>query len=110
MVNKNGPEIAPPNTFTDDWDWRYQLTAEDMIDAVDSEVVWYKSTCLDNRAMSVPQIDPESHNDKLIRSVEALVGFRIYEDEGHKVDDDGRKFTGWSNKYDDWVTVTSPTI
>lgn len=42
---------------------------------------------------------------------EAYVGFRVYsEEEGHKWDDDGRKYIGWSNKYDEWVTVTSPTI
>lgn len=42
---------------------------------------------------------------------EVYVGFRIYdEEEGHKVDDDGRKYQGWSNRYDEWVTVTSPTI
>lgn len=43
---------------------------------------------------------------------EAYVAFRYYdEEEGHKIDDiDGRKFIGWSNKYDEWQTVTSPTI
>ena len=40
---------------------------------------------------------------------EIYVGYRIYdEDEGHKTDDDGRKFIGWSNRYDDWVTCSSP--
>ena len=42
--------------------------------------------------------------------MEAYIGFRIYEKEGHKTDEDGRPYTGWSNKYDEWVSVTSPTI
>lgn len=33
---------------------------------------------------------------------EVFVAFRIYdEEEGHKEDNDGRKYVGWSNKYDE---------
>jgi hypothetical protein len=40
-----------------------------------------------------------------------LVGFRVYdEDEGHKVDDEGRKFVGWSNRYDEWRSLTCVTV
>ena len=39
------------------------------------------------------------------------VAYRYYDDvEGHKWDDDGKKFVGWSNKYDEWISCTSPTI
>lgn len=42
---------------------------------------------------------------------EAYVGFRVYDDEeGHKVDDEGRRFVGWSNRYDEWKSITCPTV
>lgn len=77
---------------------------------MDSEATWYKSTCFSTRMQTTTQIDPDSHEDKPIKSHEVYIGFRIYEEEGHKVDDDGKKYTGWSSKYDEWITVTSPTI
>lgn len=38
--------IAPPKTYTNDWDWRYQLEQGDIVDCMDNERDWYKSTIL----------------------------------------------------------------
>lgn len=71
----------------------------DEIDCIDSESIWYRSTVLDTRNLKDGEVK------------EAYVGFRVYHEEGHKTDDDGhRKFTGWSNKYDEWRSVTCPTL
>ena len=40
------------------------------------------------------------------------IGFRIYRDEGKKIrfDENGRKYDGWSSKYDEDIPVFSPRI
>ena len=76
-----------------------------MIDCLDTEALWYRSTVLDTREErneSEPEIPPVK---------EAFVAYRVYEEEGHKTDErDGRKFTGWSHKYDAWLNVNSSSI
>lgn len=105
-LDRVSQEIAFPGKFADDFDWRYKIQVNDTFDCLDSEGVWYKSTCLDART-----VNAYSHNEnKAIEIQEIYVGFRVYEEEGHKIDDDGRKYTGWSNKYDEWMTRTSPTV
>ena len=42
--------------------------------------------------------------------MEIYVAFRTYDDEGSKQDEDGRKFFGWSDKYDSWLAVTEPQV
>ena len=75
----------------------------DELDSLDSESVWYKSTCLEVKTK-------ETNDNRQLK--EMYVGYRVYdEEEGHKVDEnDGRKYVGWSNRYDEWVSVTSPTV
>jgi hypothetical protein len=56
-------------------------------------------------------VRPENQESLELPCKEAYVAYRVYDDEeGHKVDDDGRKYIGWSNKYDVWTTVSSPII
>lgn len=38
------------------------------------------------------------------------VGFMMYHPEGNKEDDDGRKFFGWSDKFDETISAYSPRI
>lgn len=102
-LTRLSPEVAFPNTFTDDFDWRYQITADDIVDSLDSEAIWYKSTILNEKF--------ESFLGEQKECKQVYVAYRFYnDDEGHKVDDDGRRYVGWSNKYDEWITVTSPQI
>ena len=95
------PWYAPKETYTNDWDWRLQLEQGDIVDCMDNEKDWYKSTILQTRWTK----NPDGEDVK-----EALVAFRIYDDEGSKVDEDNRRFFGWSEKYDDWIPVTSILI
>ena len=39
-----------------------------------------------------------------------FTAYRIYDENGDKFDSEGRKFKGWSSKYDEWLTVTNPRI
>ena len=80
-----------------------------LVDSIDSEGVWYRSTVLDLR--ETPLDDSEMPNAPPIK--EALIAYRYYsEEEGHKNDEEknGAKFVGWSSKYDEWIPVTSPKI
>ena len=42
--------------------------------------------------------------------LEAHVGFRIYNENGKKADAQGRKFDGWSEKYDETIPIYSPRV
>lgn len=63
--------------------------------------MWYKSTILATRWV-------KNRDDEDIK--EAKVAFRIYDEEGSKLDDDDRTFFGWSEKYDEWIPVTSMLV
>ena len=95
--------------FTDDFDWRYELKPGELIDSLDGESIWYKSTCLDIREYNQPPLINEPDAPMRVLK-EAYIAYRYYDDvEGHKQDEEG-KYVGWSNKYDEWISVSSPTI
>lgn len=39
-----------------------------------------------------------------------LVGFRLYSPDGPKTDEEGKKFDGWSARFDEWISLWSPKI
>jgi len=39
-----------------------------------------------------------------------IIGFRRYDEEGDREDDEGRSYYGMSQKYDDWFVVTDPRL
>lgn len=101
MVARDSLELARPATFTSDFEWRWRLDEGDLVDCIDSEGTWYISTILAVR-------DVGEAGSKVR---EAYIGYRYYDPEGHKVDDDTKqKYVGWSNKYDIWLPVVSPQI
>ena len=89
--------IAPLSTFTKDWDWRYKLEVGDTIDCMDEEKEWYKSTVLAKRLITNTDGDVVP---------EIQVGFRTFDPEGSKTDEDGRTYFGWSERFDAWHGVT----
>lgn len=49
--------IAPPGTFTQDFEWRYSLKVGDMVDCIDSVGTWYRSTVL--KVKEAPQVSDD---------------------------------------------------
>ena len=67
--------------------------------------MWYRSTVLETRLI---KSDPDSVEAP---NLDVYVGYRVYEEEGHKTDErDGRKFTGWSHRYDSWIPANSSFV
>lgn len=111
-------EIAPPGLYTDDYQWRYELKEGDLIDCMDTEGTWYRSTILETRETQLvvnnPKYTPNDSNElpQINQTFkEVYVAYRFYcEEEGHKTDEEGKKYVGWSNKYDTWLPVTIPIV
>ena len=38
------------------------------------------------------------------------VGFRLYREDSNKLDDEGKKYEGWSERFDEWVPRWSPKV
>ncbi len=66
----------------------------DHVDIFDTRGFWYLGTVLDRRVDS-----PEA--------VSLYVGFRVYLESGRKVDLKGRKYEGWTEQNDEWISVHS---
>jgi hypothetical protein len=47
IATRQGLDIAPIGTFTNDFDWRYKLEEGDMVDCMDGQGIWYRSTILE---------------------------------------------------------------
>ena len=47
--NDLSSDIAKPGTFTDDLAWRQDLKVDDLIDCIDTEGTWYRSSVLETR-------------------------------------------------------------
>lgn len=93
---------APVGTYTSDYDWRQNAQGGEFIDAVDAEMDWYKSFVL---AVRETEVEGE---DKPVKEV--LVAYRNHTEDGHRQEKDGRRFDGWSSKYDEWRDAADPRI
>lgn len=94
-VSRDSNEIAPLLSRSSKQDqWKEVLKPGSLVDCLDTYSRWYNGTILDVRS-----------NASGI--VEFFVAFRVYTLNGDKQDDDGRLFTGWSSKYDEWIPKTS---
>lgn len=93
-------EIAPFESKTKElFEWKKSVSVNMTVDAHD-KTVWNKSTILDIKEQMVA---PE-RTAKL-----ALIGYRVYCENGSKNDDKGT-FEGWSNRFDEWISIYSPRI
>ena len=98
----NDKDIAPLGTFTDDFEWRFNLKEGDLVNAMDKEKCWYKSTILRTRQTANPE-------GEIIHEV--FIGYRTFDEQGNKIDEETKKrYFGWSEKYDIWMAVTDPLI
>ena len=74
--------FQPYGSMTDDHDWRKEIKQGDEIDFLDNSKTWYLTTVLGR--------------DKDI----VKIGLRVYRENGNSIDEEGKKFFGWSSKFD----------
>lgn len=93
-------EIAQYESKTKEaFEWKASIKANDCIDAKDN-TVWNKSTILE----ITDQVIAPGRTVKM-----ATVGFRVYCQGGSKSDEKGT-FEGWSNRFDEKISIYSPRI
>ena len=95
------PELNRYDTQSKDEDWRQDLNVGDIIDSHDGSKVWYASTIISKQV--VHETDDNSYT-------KLLVGFRIFDPAGEKIDDIGRRYIGWPTTFDEWINASSPRI
>jgi ubiquitin carboxyl-terminal hydrolase 34 len=94
-------EIAQHETKTkESWEWRKTLGVNSLVDGFD-KTIWNKSTILEIK-------DQEINEGRSVKL--ALIAFRIYTPDGKRTDEKGATFDGWSNKFDEWISIYSPRI
>ena len=84
-----------------DFKWREQIRVGEELDACDSMGIWYMSTVLEKRS---------KRTDGCRKIQQIKVGYRYYHENGQKTDSEGKAYDGWSDRYDEWVSVTSPRV
>lgn len=52
MIERVSIDYFPLNTFCEDFEWRENLKANDLVDVCDTTNVWYSSTVLDSRTLN----------------------------------------------------------
>jgi len=93
-------EIAQFESKTKEtFEWRKTLEVNSLVDAHDKSV-WNKSTILEIKEQQIS----ETRSVKL-----ANIGFRVYQENGKKNDEKGN-YEGWSNRFDEWLSIYSPRI
>lgn len=80
--------------------WRAGLKAGDNVDCWDSTGFWYASTIM--------QIQEREFQGARLEM--AYIGYRVMHPDGDKTDDQGNRFFGWEDKYDDWVPLYSACL
>mmetsp|Transcript_23130 Transcript_23130/g.22600 ORF Transcript_23130/g.22600 Transcript_23130/m.22600 type:complete len:87 (-) Transcript_23130:746-1006(-) len=86
--------------MSEDEAWREQLNPGELFDAMDSTKVWYTSTVLEKEI--------RKYGETEIPFIK--VGFRMYIQEGNKIDQNGKKFFGWSDSFDEWMPLYSARV
>ena len=92
-------DISPFGSFTGGNEWREQLKKLDIVDCMDSNSCWYKSTILDIQTFT---------EGKYNRSVPKIfVCYRVYEGENLTKDSEGRSYNGLGQNFDEWLPLYS---
>ena len=87
--------------YSKDQAWKKDLKEGDEIDAFDKAKVWYASTILEIK----DHTDPDGRKWTMCK-----VGFRLYHPDATKTDEEGKKYEGWSSRFDEWLPLWSPKI
>ena len=94
---KTETKVSPLGSKIDDWEWRATLKEGSQIDIFDTQGKWFLGTVL--------KTSTEVDEMKML-----YVGFRVYLHTGIKLDDDNKKYEGWSSQYDAWIPAYSIRI
>ena len=100
-MNRFSPEISHIGKYLKENDWKHELKIGDEVDGFDKAKVWYPSTILNFKQHT-------QSNGRLWTLVR--VGFRVFTPSGQKTDDEGKKYIGWSRRFDEWIPLWSPRI
>lgn len=100
-VNKFSSDVAPLGEFSKEQEWKKELKEGDEVDAFDKAKVWYASTILEIK----DHTDPEGRKWTMCK-----VGFRLYHSDATKTDEEGKKYEGWSSRFDEWLPMWSPKV
>ena len=100
-MNRFSPEISQIGKYLKESDWKHELKIGDEVDGFDKAKVWYPSTILNLKQHT-------QSNGRLWTLVR--VGFRVFTPSGQKTDDEGKKYIGWSRRFDEWIPLWSPRI
>lgn len=93
----NSSRIAPYNFRTAGWAWRDQIKENERMDILDSQGKWFLGTVLHKREFEI-----KSHTFQ-----ECYIGYRIYTEDGTKIDNQGKRHEGWSEQYDCYIPAYS---
>jgi hypothetical protein len=103
-VSRLSNSIATRSSFSDAWEWRFDLKVDDEFSCADDYGNWYRSTCLKIET-NLAELDIDGNTIPRIK-----VGFRYLDPNGNKEDPDKRrKWTGWM-KFDTEMFLASPNI
>ena len=99
-LDRYSVEIAQFETKTKElFEWKKTVQVGTLVDAND-KTTWNKSTVLEIKEQLVAPGRT---------ALMAYIGYRVYMENGPKSDEKGA-FEGWSNRFDEWVSVYSPRI
>lgn len=93
-------EINPFGFRIKDNSWRTNLKKGDIVDCLDTQLIWYKSTVLERKSF-----DPTKPETDMV-----LIGYRTYNPDGNKKDLEGKPYFGWSPTFDRWLKIYSLLI
>ena len=103
-INRFSAEVAKFGSYTDDWDWRFDLKEDDVFDCSDDYGTWYRSTVL--KAALSEDKDADDNQVPLIK-----VGYRYADPSGTKEDEKHRKCIGFTlPKFDTVLKAALPNI
>lgn len=93
-------EIAQFETKTKEiFEWKKTVAVGTLIDCND-KTTWNKAHIMELKEQEVAP-------GRVIKL--GYIAYRVYQENGSKVDEKG-KFEGWSNRFDEWLSIYSPRI
>lgn len=95
------PDLAPAKTYSPENDWKLELKVGDEVDSFDKSRIWYSSTVVSMK---------ENETITGRKYMNAEVGFRLYHEEGEKMDAANKKYDGYNLRYDEWISANSPKV